>query len=154
MRRDRIWIVGCLLVLACSLGACASSSLPSPRFSPEACVVDPRIVGTWKSGRFSQLGPAWMSFTFTCDCRFDSHVQLLWGRITDRGQFRTTGDRIVFERPSVTMSWPYRIEQGALWLTEAPDETHRYNQERVVSCSPGTSALLKLRRTRKSRATW
>jgi hypothetical protein len=140
MRSGRVWIVGCLLVWACSLGACASSTLPSLRFSPEACVVDPRIPGTWKSSRFSQLGPAWMSFTFTCDCRFDARVQLLWMRINERGQFRTTGDRVVFERPSGTMSWPYRIEQGALWLTEGPDDTHRYNQERVASCGAGKPA--------------
>ena len=78
-----------------------------------------------------------MSFTFECDCRYEAHVQLLWMRINERGQFRTIGDRIIFERPSGTLSWPYRVEQGTLWLTERPNQTYRYRHALVTGCGSG-----------------
>ena len=69
-----------------------------------------------------------MSFTFRRDCTYESHVQLLWMRINERGQFRALGGRMIFERPHGPMSWPYRIEEGKLWLTEAARETYAYRK--------------------------
>jgi hypothetical protein len=121
-------VTGLLFSLA-AVAAAACASIVAPAVAtPERCVVDAALVGTWKDSRTTQLGPAWMEFTFDCDCGFRSRVQMLWMRITEEGRYRTAGEQIHFERKGGPTAWPYQIDGDVLTLTEHPTETHTYRR--------------------------
>lgn len=116
------------VVLAGALAAgCMSTRLPAPPWPDEACVADPALVGTWKDHRLSQLGPAWVAVTFSPDCSYRTRMQLLWGRIVERGYYRVEREEIVFTGSSGTVfRWPFFLAGDRLTLEEAGEpETYR-----------------------------
>lgn len=62
-------------------------------------------------------------------------VSLMFGRITEDGEFRTEDDRIVMSRSNSETVWPFRFDGDKLLLTEAADETHEYKLVKRLSCS-------------------
>jgi hypothetical protein len=105
---------------------CASLRLNEVRVTPNRCAIDRALAGTWRDRRLTQLGPAWVRFDFTCDCRFSTRAQLLFLRFTERGQYRVADGAIEFERESGRMTSPYRIEDGTLFVEEYPGEVTSY----------------------------
>lgn len=117
-----------LICVALVCAACASIRLAKPRITADACSTAPALLGSWTDARMTALGPAWVRVTFASDCTFDMRIQLLWWRLTERGQYRTDANRIHFERQAGQTVWPYQIDGGRLHLTESPKETHVYRR--------------------------
>ena len=78
--------------------------------------------------RLSPLGPVWMKFSMRGDCSFSARLQMLFFRFTERGQYRASEGRIVFEREPGQTVWPYKLEGELLHLTEAPSEVYAYRR--------------------------
>jgi hypothetical protein len=124
-------------LLALGLAGCASSSLRRNLVDDGFCALPSKdLVGTWRSERLSQLGPSWMRFTFHCDCTYESRVQLLWMRYTEKGQYRVGPERITFIRPGGKSAWPYDLAEGSLTLAESERERHSYKRVATEAC-PG-----------------
>lgn len=127
-----MWRLGRLssILIASSVAAtgCKSIGLPEPRMTAAQCTTDAALVGTWTDARMTQLGPAWIGYTLRDDCSFTTIIQLLWIRITERGQYRADGGRIYFERASGQTIMPYRVENDHLQLTESTNEIQGYRR--------------------------
>ena len=107
---------------------CGSARLAAPRLTPAQCVTERALVGTWTNMRLTPLGPVWMKFSMRGDCSFSARVQMLFFRFTERGQYRASEGRIVFEREPGQTMWPYKLEGDVLHLTEAPREVYAYRR--------------------------
>lgn len=130
----RIWRYGRWVSVAVISGACATRGLDPRVTSTGPCTVDSGFAGTWTDMRMTQLGPAWVKFTFECDCTYESRVQLLWMRIRERGRYHAQSGRVRFVRPSGEVTWGYRLEGGRLELEEAPGDLRRYARAQGRSC--------------------
>lgn len=117
------------------MSGCASLVLPAPRFTPDQCVIDRALVGTWTDSRMTQMGPGWMKVSLGCDCRYTSRAQLLFLRVTERGQYRAIGGQIFFEQASRQFVAPYELDGDRLRLTEHPTETHTYRRRSRPACT-------------------
>jgi hypothetical protein len=125
-----------VLLLAFCLTGCVSSSLRRNLVDDGFCALPPKdLVGTWKSYRLSQLGPSWMRFTFHCDCSYESRVQLLWMRFSEKGQYRVGPERITFIRPGGKTAWPYALAPGSLTMAESETERRSYERVATESCA-------------------
>ena len=112
------------------LAGCASFTLPAPRLTPEQCMTDAALVGTWRDTRLTQLGPAWETISFAADCSYSMRAQLLFFRFRDRGQYRIENGRIQFEREAGQRLVPYRLDDnGVLLVTDAPGEILSYRRQ-------------------------
>ena len=120
------------LCMALAIGVvtcgCASARLSAPRLTLAQCATDRGLVGTWTDMRLTPLGPVWMKFSMRDDCSFSARLQMLYFRLTERGQYRATEGRIVFEREGGQTVWPYTLEGDVLHLTEAPTEVYAYRR--------------------------
>lgn len=127
----------CLSVsLSTSLG-CVSSSLPHLEAPGALFNMDKSLAGDWTDSRSTQFGPAWVRYSFGCDCTFRFRVQRAFSRIAERGRFQSDGQVITFTRPNnVTASWPYRVEGDQLYLTEAPGDVRQFKRSESRTCSP------------------
>ncbi|HYC58087.1 MAG TPA: hypothetical protein VEK79_00830 [Thermoanaerobaculia bacterium] len=126
-----------IVLIAFAFIGCVSSHTQS-RFHAArgACSVSPEMLGQWTSSRPSQLGSAKMTLTLNCDCSYTMRVAAAIARITEDGEFRAEGDRLVMSRSSGSeTTWPYRIENGKLHLTEHENETHEYQLVKKVQCA-------------------
>jgi hypothetical protein len=109
------------------LTGCASIRYAPP--SPQIpCATDSAVVGVWTDARMTQLGPAWVRFSFGADCTIRARVQLLYFRFTESGRYSAQNGVVMFDRQSGVMRWPYLIEGQRLVLQEAPDERHVYRR--------------------------
>lgn len=125
-----------LLVAALVAGGCTSvQRAGSP---PSSCTTNPDLVGTWRSYRWSQAGPSWMTIALRCDCSSRSVAQLLFMRYTEEGYYRVEDGTIVFTRPSSETTWPFAVANDRLLLTEAPAEQYSYVRVSSARC-PGES---------------
>lgn len=121
--------------LALTISGCSSSSI-APGSASRACAPDPRIAGTWKSGRASQLGRARVTFRFHCDCSYESDARVVFHRIRERGSWWVDGGRLSFTRGNgTTTSWAFRFEAGRLVLAEGENEEHSYERSSPEQCS-------------------
>jgi len=116
-----------VLLAGLSLLGCASIHTP-PVSEPATCNPDASLAGVWTDARMTQLGPAWVRFSFGADCAFTSRVQLLYARITESGRYAAADGVVTFERRSGTTRWPYRVDGGRLVLQEAATERHIYRR--------------------------
>ena len=83
------------------------------------------------------MGPGTISFSFDCDCRYESRILVLGQTIDERGVYEVTGDAIAFGRESGQITtWPYQLEGDRLLLTEHPTETHVYRRVSATTCQP------------------
>jgi hypothetical protein len=88
----------------------------------------------------TQLGPAWVEYSFGCDCSVKTRVQLMWMRITERARYSTNAGEIHYDRKGGPMKQSYRFDGEKLMLTDAPGEVYAHTRQgRRVSC-PATSA--------------
>ncbi|HYG62565.1 MAG TPA: hypothetical protein VEL74_08275 [Thermoanaerobaculia bacterium] len=87
----------------------------------------------------SQLGPAWVSLTFACDCTFTSSTRLPWQRIHEQGIYSLEDGVIHFERRGGTTIWPFGIDGASLRLEEAPGEFHSYRRLAEQPCRPSAA---------------
>lgn len=140
-RHHRTLHLGALLALLV-LG-CVSSSVAPQRITPRPCVIEPKLIGTWKSSRFSQLGPASMKFSFGCDCTYESRVRvLLLMSIRERGSYAAKDGELIFSRASGDITtWPYRFEEDRLILDESPDESRSYQRTKQQKCTDAEGRL-------------
>ena len=76
----------------------------------------------------TQMGPAWLRFSFAPNCTFTARVQLLFARFTESGRYAAVDSVVTFERRSGTTRWPYRIAAGRLVLQEAATERYAYRR--------------------------
>lgn len=140
---------GWLLVAVLSATGCATidaTALTFPAATP--CIADPAVVGTWTDARLTQLGPAWVRLTLTCDCRYEWRGQLLFGRITKRGAYRAADQVLHFPRDP---DLPYTVEDGRLELTEFPGEHHVYSRLGTRrTCGTSTVPQARVPRLRRS----
>ena len=130
-----------VLLIAVAFTACVSSRTQS-RFQTDrgACSVGAEMLGQWTSSRSSQMGSATMNLTLNCDCRYTMRAAVAIARITEDGEFRVEGDRLVMSRSNGSeTTWPYRMENGKLHLTEYENETHEYQMVKKVACSASSS---------------
>ena len=83
----------------------------------------------------TSLGPARVTFTLECDCRYSWRTLLPWTSISERG-FWTMGEgpSIVFLRPSGKEALPIVFKGETLFLEEAPGETRRFGRTREWAC--------------------
>lgn len=113
--------------------SCVSSS--GTAVALDGCEHDPRLLGSWRSYRVSQLGPAWMSLSFDCRCVYRMSGQLMWMRIREEGNYRLAEGALVFTRASGTETpLPYRFEGESLVVEEHPGEFHRYKRTSRREC--------------------
>lgn len=121
------------LTIALVFTACVSSS--GKAVEDEGCDEDPRLLGSWKSYRTSQVGPSWMRMTFDCGCVYRTTVQLMWMRIREEGNYRLADGALVFTRPSGNETrWPYRFEEDTLVVEEHPGEVESYRRTGRRTC--------------------
>jgi hypothetical protein len=127
----RRWLV--VATLAIVFASCVSSTgrgVPNP-----GCDRDPRLLGTWRSQRISQVGPGRMTFSFGCGCVYRSSVLTLFARIREEGNYRVWNGTLVFTRPSgAETRWPFRFEGDHLVIEEHPGESYRYTRTRETAC--------------------
>jgi hypothetical protein len=69
-----------------------------------------------------------MKFVLNCDCSYRARVQMLFFRLTERGQYRAVNGQISFERKSGQTVWQYRLSGDRLYLTEYPGEVYAYRR--------------------------
>ena len=106
---------------------CASARLAAPRLTPAQCATDRAVRYV---DRFAAQ-PAGTGVDEVLDAR---RLQLLgtrpdvFFRFTERGQYRASEGRIVFERKPGQTVWPYKFEGEVLHLTEAPSEIYAYRR--------------------------
>ncbi len=113
-------------------GGCASVHRTGQ--APSTCTTIPSIIGTWRSYRLSQVGPAWMTMTLGCDCTSRVTAQLLFTRYSEEGYYRIEDRTIVFIRKNSTTQWPFAFVDGRLTVTEAATEQHSYEQVASKQC--------------------
>lgn len=119
-------------MIAIVLTSCASSS---GRALPQECDHDPRLLGSWRSYRTSQLGPAWVRLRFECGCVYRTTIQLMWMRIKEEGNYRSVDGVVLFDRSSGNESrWPYRFEDEKLVFEESPGELRDYARTGRRTC--------------------
>ncbi|MDX1631737.1 MAG: hypothetical protein R3234_07740, partial [Thermoanaerobaculia bacterium] len=100
-----------------------------------------RLPGTWKSRRWSQLGPASMTFAFHCYCTYESTVSSLFVRSRESGAFWTREDRLSFSRASGRVTtWPFGFEDDRLLLREHENETRVYEREGRADCTAASGS--------------
>lgn len=97
-----------------------------------SCDDDPRLHGSWRSYRFSQLGPAWTNFTFEPGCVYRASFQLVWMRSKEEGNYRVEAGTLVLSRGSRTTRMPYHFDGDALVLQESKDEVYTYRRTASV----------------------
>ena len=119
-----------LAVATVLVSGCYSSGTAPPHLGPRSCRADPELVGTWRSYRLSQVGPAWMTFALDCDCTYVSRVRTLFMTHREKGRYWNEPGRLSFSRANGTVTtWPFRIENGRLLLEELEGEVHSYRGE-------------------------
>jgi hypothetical protein len=123
MRAIRVALVAAGLFVT---GCASIRYAPSP--PSMACATDAALVGVWTDARLTQLGPAWVRFSFGADCAFRTRVQLLYFRFTESGRYSAENGVVTFDRQSGATRWPYRVDAGRLVLQEARDERHVYRR--------------------------
>lgn len=122
-----------ILTIALVLTACVSSS--GKAVEVEGCDEDPRLLGSWKRYRTSQVGPSWMRVTFDCGCVYRMTAQLMWMRIKEEGNYRTIDGALLFTRASGNETrWPYRFEGETLMVEEHPGEVESYRRTGRRTC--------------------
>lgn len=124
------------VLLAFAFTGCFSHTQSKFQAARGACNFPAEMAGRWTSSRPSQFGPANMTLTLRCDCRYTMRAAAAIVRVTEDGEFRLEGDHLVMSRSNGSeTSWPYRFENGALHLTEAADETHEYRLVEKIACA-------------------
>lgn len=122
-------------------GGCVSTMEAPPGLSAGPCEPEAALVGTWRSTRFSQLGPAVMTFRFDCDCTYVAKTHLLFASLRERGTYGVREGRLSLSRASGKITaWPFRLEAGRLLLEEHDEEVHAYTRRRLGSCGDGGAA--------------
>lgn len=114
------------------LFVCCASSPPAER--PGQCADASEVAGTWRSYRNSQIGPAWVTLTLDCDCRFTATIQGLWMRVRQTGTFDTaTGTLRIASRTGDGQVWKFEKPAEGLIVYEA-GERHEYARIRTKEC--------------------
>jgi hypothetical protein len=124
----RLQHLGLLLVSAIAAGCVSFARLDAPKLTPDQCVTDRALVGTWTDARMTQMGPAWVKLSLKADCTSAMRISMLFAWITERGHYRAGDGQIVFERKSGQTIWPYRFDGVRLHVTEYPGEVHVYSR--------------------------
>jgi hypothetical protein len=118
------------------LTGCVSTSTAPPSLGPEVCTPDPELVGTWKSSRSSQLGPASMTFRFHCDCTYLAKTRLFLIRgIHENGAYWVEDGQISMSRATGEVTtWAFELDGDRLLLEEHENETHAYERKARGDC--------------------
>jgi hypothetical protein len=119
------------MVAASTLASgCYSSGTAPPHLGPRSCRADPELVGTWRSFRMSQVGPAWMTYTLDCDCTYVAKVRILFMTHSEKGRYWSEPGNLSLSRANGSVTtWPFTIEDGRLLLEEFEGEVHSYKGE-------------------------
>ena len=126
-----------VLALGAVLSGCVSTSVAPPDLGPGTCVLDNRFPGTWKSTRSSQVGPASVSFTFGCDCSYESRSRVLLMSLREQGSYWADDGQLSFSRASGQVTtWSFRFEGDRLILQEGGNEAHSYERTKPRQCAP------------------
>lgn len=120
------------LLLVLIAGGCASVRRTGQ--APSSCTTRPEVIGTWRSYRLSQVGPAWMTMTLGCDCTSRITAQLLFTRYSEESYYRIEDETIVFIRQKSTTEWPFVLSDGRLAVTEGATERQTYEQVSSKRC--------------------
>lgn len=126
--------VAVALAAAALVSGCISTGTAPAHLGPGFCRADPELVGTWRSFRMSQLGPAWMTFALDCDCTYVATVRTLFMVYREKGKYWTEPGGLSSSRANGTVTtWPFTIEDGRLLLEEYEGEVHSY-ERRAKQC--------------------
>ena len=124
-----------LLAAAALLAGCVSAGTAPDHLGPRFCRADEDLVGTWKSDRPSQLGPASMTFELRCDCTYRMRGGPFWMSVRERGRFWTAQGHLHLSRASGEITrWPFRLESGELVLEEHEGEVFSYRKTADADC--------------------
>ena len=118
---------------------CVSTSTAPANLSAGTCMLDARFPGPWKSARSSQLGPASMRFSFSCNCTYEARSRILLVSIREKGSYLANDGQLTFSRASGQVTtWPFRFEGDRLILQEGTDESRSYQRTKQRHCPNGT----------------
>lgn len=117
------------LAAAALVSGCISTGTAPAHLGPGFCRADPELVGTWRSFRMSQLGPAWMTFALDCDCTYVATARTLFLFHREKGRYWSEPGGLSVSRANGTVTtWPFTIEDGRLLLEEYEGEVHSYRR--------------------------
>jgi hypothetical protein len=98
--------------------------------APSSCPDPSSVTGTWRDHRMTQVGPAYVTMTFRCDCTFEATIQGLMMRVKQKGTYDTAAGELRFS----DANWPFELVSNTLVIHEA-GERHEFGRVETRNCS-------------------
>ncbi len=98
-------------------GAAASATERAGAPTP-TCAIDPRLVGDWSGVRLERGHPTWRRLRLGCDCTVQSRADADLETRRERGVYEIQGDQLVLHLGGGREEWPFRVDEGQLFLRE------------------------------------
>jgi hypothetical protein len=117
-----------VLLLGLLAGGCVTGAPDA--VAPSSCADPSPVAGTWRDHRMTQVGPAYVTVTFRCDCTFESTIQGLVMRVKQKGTYDTAARELRFGDAT---TWPFELVSNTLVIHEA-GERHEFGRVASQSC--------------------